>query len=194
MWTWSKCLFSQLENNFTARDEGDDECLSSSLLTGDEFGDYMGDWRREHEKRRHETHLRKTKPSSLSRHKPAGGTCDANNHFYTALRLNTISHSLIKETTCSTLWNFHSVCSLSSLFFLPLSFLKTTATKKGGDEETVRARDSVLQDHFLPAWKPYCNLLDQTKRTSTAARSKIKKKRKKTRKEERRNLLKKKSM
>lgn len=53
MWTWSKCLFSQLENNFTARDEGDDECLSSSLLTGDEFGDYMGDWRREHEKRRH---------------------------------------------------------------------------------------------------------------------------------------------
>lgn len=69
-------------------------------------------------------------------------------------------------------------------FFLPPSFLKTTATKKGG-EETVRARDSVLQDHFLPAWKPYCNLLDQTKRTSTAARSKIKKKRKKKHEERR---------
>lgn len=107
------------------------------------------------------THLRKTKPLSLSRHKPPGVTCYANCRFYTALRLNTISHSLIKETTCSTLWKFHSVCSLSSSFFSPSS-LKTTATKKGGDKETVRARDSVLQDHFLPAWKPYSNLLDQT--------------------------------
>ncbi len=49
------------------------------------------------------TRLRKTKPSSLSRQKPPGGTCYANCRFYTALRLNTISHSLIKETTCSTL-------------------------------------------------------------------------------------------
>lgn len=100
------------------------------------------------------THLRKTKPSSLSRHKPAGGTCNANCRFYTALRLNTISHSLIKETTCSTLWNFHSVCSLSSFFYFYLPLKNCHQKAGGGVGETRRQweRETVFcrTISFLP--------------------------------------------
>ena len=98
------------------------------------------------------------------------GTCSINCCLHRACRLRTPSIARIKETTCWTLWNFYSMCSLVFPFslFLPIPiphlgppllspafffslFFFSSATKQ--TRKTSLSLCHIFQLDFLPAQK-----------------------------------------
>lgn len=87
------------------------------------------------------------------------GTCSVNCCLHRACRLRTLSIARIKETTCWTLWNFYSMCSLLFPFFLSffLFLFPTLAPLSLFSSATKQTRKTspchVFRLDFLPAQK-----------------------------------------